>query len=150
LTSHAAESAGRRLTQDHKLAGKRVLIVEDEPLIAMVLADYLTEAGCQVVGPAQRLEAAQTLIDREEFDGALVDGNLAGKPVTELALALTRKRVPFVFVTGYGREALPPGFHDAPMIEKPFTPEQVIAALERLFETGGNIVSLKRPSKRDA
>lgn len=129
------------------LTGKRIFVVEDEPLIAMVLADYLGEAGCHVVGPAQSLPKAKALVESETFDAALVDGNLAGQPVTDIAVALTKKGIPFVFVTGYGREGLPAGFQDAPIIEKPFTQEQVIGALERLFNAGVNVVALKQPRR---
>lgn len=125
------------------LAGKRVLIVEDEALISLVLVDYLTDAGCDVIGPAQTLERAKALIASERIDAALVDGNLSGHSVEDVALGLTHRNVPFVFVTGYGREALPAGFRDALIVEKPFTQEQVVGALERLFHPGNNIVALK-------
>src|SRR5690606_30707009 len=92
------------------LAGKRVLIVEDEPLIAMTLADYLGEAGCEVVGPASSLARARVMIDAARFDAALLDGNLSGDRVDDLAARLTQRGIPFVFITGYGREALPIGF----------------------------------------
>jgi PAS domain S-box-containing protein len=127
------------------LAGKRVLVIEDEPLIAMVLSDYLADAGCTPVGPAQSLPRALTLIREEAFDAALVDGNLAGRSVDEIAVALTQRGVPFVFVTGYGREALPQAFREAKVVEKPFTQDQVIGALERLLARGGNISPLRAP-----
>lgn len=129
--------------QPHSLGGKRVLVVEDEPLIAMVLTDYLADAGCVAVGPAQTLDRALALIAAETFDAALVDGNLAGRSVDQVAVALTQHSVPFVFVTGYGREALPSGFQDALIVEKPFTQAQVIGALERLFAPGANVAPLR-------
>jgi hypothetical protein len=73
-------------------------------------------------------------------DAALVDGNLAGRRVDQIVAALQDRHIPFAFVTGYGREALPPGFDNAPIIEKPFTQEQVIATLERLLS---NVVPLR-------
>jgi PAS domain S-box-containing protein len=133
-----ADAAAHRL--QHSLKGKRILIVEDEPLIGMVLTDYLGDAGCEVVGPAQNIERAKILVANETFDAALVDGNLAGKAVDEVAIALDSRDIPFAFVTGYGREALPAGFEDAPIVEKPFTQEQVVATLERLFS---NVVTLR-------
>lgn len=129
--------------QRQSLAGKRILVVEDEPLIAMVLTDYLSDAGCIPVGPAQNLERAMQLIREETFDAALVDGNLAGRSVDEIAVALTQRRTPFAFVTGYGREALPIGFQDALIVEKPFTQDQVIGALERLLAPGDNVSPLR-------
>jgi two-component sensor histidine kinase len=122
------------------LEGKRILVVEDEPLIAMVLTDYLSDAGCEIVGPAQSLDKAKALVADAAIDAALVDGNLAGKRVDEIAIALNSRDIPFVFVTGYGRDALPDGFADAPIVEKPFTQEQVVSALERLFS---NVVALR-------
>lgn len=134
--------------QRQSLAGKRILIVEDEPLIGMVLTDYLGDAGCIAVGPAQNLDRALTLIREETFDAALVDGNLAGRSVDEIAVALTQRRTPFAFVTGYGREALPTGFQEALIVEKPFTADQVTGALERLLAPGDNVSPLRaRQSK---
>lgn len=132
--------------QRQSIAGKRVLIVEDEPLIGMVLTDYLSDAGCIPIGPAQNVARALTLIREETFDAALVDGNLAGRSVDEIAVALTQRRVPFVFVTGYGREALPQGFREAMIVEKPFTQDQVISSLERLLSPGSNVAPL-RPTR---
>lgn len=125
------------------LQGRRVLIIEDEPLIAMVLTDYLSDVGCEAVGPAQSVAKALAAIQEQSFDAALVDGNLAGQPVGELALALTQKGAPFAFVTGYGREALPYGFQNALMVEKPFSQEQIVATLDQLLNTEPNIVALK-------
>ena len=129
--------------QRQSLAGKRVLVIEDEPLIGMVLTDYLTDAGCIPVGPAQNVDRALTLIREETFDAALVDGNLAGRAVDEIAVALTQRRTPFAFVTGYGREALPVGFQEALIVEKPFTQDQVTGALERLLSPGDNVSTLR-------
>lgn len=128
------------------LGQRRILIVEDEPLIGMVLTDYLEDAGCTVLGPAQSLDVARKLATDEVFDAALVDGNLAGRSVHEIAVALRQRKIPFAFVTGYGREALPPGYDDAPIVEKPFTQEQVVTTLERLLS---NVVTL-RAGRRDA
>lgn len=103
--------------------------------------DYLDEAGCVVVGPAQSLDKATSLARTADMDGALVDGNLAGRTVDDVAQALRERGIPFAFVTGYGRDTLPGGCDAAPIVEKPFTEEQVIAALERMFT---NVVSLRK------
>ncbi|MGQ0534123.1 MAG: response regulator [Caulobacteraceae bacterium] len=139
LVREAAPSVAGELAQRNGLKGKRILIVEDEPLIAMVLTDYLDDAGCEIVGPAQSVGKAKALANDEAIDAALVDGNLAGKPVDEIASALSEREIPFAFVTGYGRDSLPPGYADAPIVEKPFTQDQVVTALERLFS---NVVTL--------
>jgi len=126
-----------------RLTGKRVLLVEDEALLAMVLVDYLTEAGCVVVGPAYTIEKATAMINEATFDAALLDVNLSGRTSQDLALALTQKGVPFAFVTGYGREGLPTTFRQAMMVEKPFTQNLVLGALEQLLNKTGNISQLQ-------
>jgi PAS domain S-box-containing protein len=137
---HAAAAS-----QKPTLSGKRVLIVEDETLIAMVAVDYLEEAGCEIVGPASTIQAALDFVETREIDAALLDGNLAGRRVDEIAAALTKKGVPFAFVTGYGREALPAPFREALIVEKPFSQDQLIAVLKRILATGGdNVVGLKK------
>ncbi len=115
------------------LHGKRVLIVEDEPLLAMDLESTLQDAGCVVVGPAANLQAAHRLIATETLDAALLDANLAGHPVGELAAALADKAVPFAFASGYGREALPGAYRDAPLLQKPIDADDLLALLTDLL-----------------
>jgi DNA-binding response OmpR family regulator len=104
----------------------KVLVVEDEPLVALDIAAVLNEAGCTVIGPAADLAAASKLIKESAFDVALLDANLNGHGVGELAQALGQSRVPFGFLTGYSREGLPIDFRQAPMVQKPFRPAQLI------------------------
>jgi PAS domain S-box-containing protein len=143
-----ARSSGPSLRQTHddrrRLDGKRILIVEDEPLVAMELESNLTAAGCEVIGPAGTLEQAKSLVAQREFDAALVDVNLAGRAVDEIAAALTQKNCPFAFVTGYGREALPRGFQDAVLLGKPFGRAQVLAAVEVLLYRRAGVVPLRQ------
>jgi PAS domain S-box-containing protein len=120
-------------TRDH-VRVQRVLVVEDEPLVAMDLEESLSAAGCEVIGPAGNLEQARRLIGEGAFDAALLDLNLSGAPVDELAVALTQKEKPFAFVTGYGREALPRGFGDMPLLIKPFAREHLLATVQRLLQ----------------
>ena len=127
------------------LIGKRILIVEDEPIIAMALMDDLADLGCAIIGPAHAPPQAHALIDSETIDAALLDGNLSGQRVDELAARLVQRGVPFVFVTGYGREALPARFQHARVVEKPFTRHQIAEALISLFDTGGDVVRLRAP-----
>ena len=141
----SAEAALRSAANARVLIGKRILVVEDEPLIAMTLMDDLADLGCCVVGPAHSVAQARTLMETETIDGALLDGNLSGQRVDELAAALTQKSKPFAFVTGYGREALPAGFQHAQIVEKPFTREQIAAALVSLFDQGGDVIRLRAP-----
>src|SRR5258708_14074426 len=94
----------------HTLHGKRILLIEDEPLVAMDVESTLTAAGCKGVGQAATLERAKQLIEEADCDAALVDVNLAGQPVDELTTLLTRRNRPFSFVTGYVREHSPAVF----------------------------------------
>jgi PAS domain S-box-containing protein len=125
------------------LKGKRILIIEDEPLISMDLEANLTRAGCDIVGPASTLDQAKLLVEKADFDAALVDANLAGRPVDELASALTRRNIPFAFVTGYGRDALPAAFGEGIVLDKPFTQEQLLTMVGQLFDRGAGVVQLR-------
>ena len=89
------------------LEGIRVLIVEDEFLVATLIEDMLTSAGCVVSGPIPRLAEALDAVDCGTFDAAVLDVNLGGDRVYPVADALSRRNVPFVFVTGYGTGVLP-------------------------------------------
>lgn len=111
------------------LKGKRILVIEDEPLVSVDIETILSESGFAVAGPAVNVAHARRMIETETFDGALVDANLDGSPVDELASALVSREIPFVFLTGYGRESLPNAFRHASMIEKPFTREQLVSAM---------------------
>lgn len=126
------------------IRGKRILVVEDEIIIALDVVDKLAERGCQVVGPAATYEEAQRLIAEDAFDCALLDANLAGRGVDELAAALTQRNTPFAFVTGYGREALPLAFRDAPMIAKPFSAQQLYDLIEHIFVRQGETIALRQ------
>lgn len=132
------------------LAGKRILVVEDEPLVALDVVASLESEGVTGVGPAGTAAAALRLIETEEVDAALLDANLKGRPVDEIAAALTRRNIPFAFVTGYDRDSLPRAFRAAPMVSKPFTPEELLAAAERLMspsdELGQSSAIVGRPA----
>ncbi len=116
------------------LAGKRILVVEDEPLVALDMISSLERANAQVAGPACTVKQALEIIASTLLDGALLDGNLHGLPVDSIATALTRRNIPFVFVTGYGRESLPPGFSTVKILGKPFTGDQLLNAAIHLAE----------------
>jgi PAS domain S-box-containing protein len=124
------------------LAGVRVLVVEDEPLIAMDIEERLLAAGGDVIGPAANPETARRLIAETSPDAALLDANLAGSRVDDLALELRRRRVPFAFATGFGRDSLPPEFPDAPLLAKPFGTEELVQMVRALLagnETAGRL-----------
>jgi CheY-like chemotaxis protein len=95
------------------------LVVEDEPLVAMNLSKSLAELGFSVVGPYSTLAKAATAAVETEVDAALLDVNLSGETVYPVAEILASKNVPFAFITGYGTEALPGKYANAPVLEKP-------------------------------
>jgi CheY-like chemotaxis protein len=112
------------------LAGRRVLVVEDEMIVAMLLQDMLADLGCAVVGPAHVLEDALDLARREHrLDVALLDVNLAGKPVFAVADALRELGVPAIFSTGYGDAGLREVDRGAPVLQKPFRVGDLARAL---------------------
>jgi CheY-like chemotaxis protein len=115
-------------------AALRILVVEDELMISMLVEDMLTELGHQVAGVAASLEEATRLAREAEFDGALLDVNLNGKKVDAVAEALVVRNIPFVFTTGYGQQGVPDAFRDRPTLQKPYQIEQLGAALTRAIK----------------
>ena len=127
-----------------RLAGKRVLVVEDEPLVALDIVAALEGAGVDVVGSAGTAKEALHIIDNTLLDAALLDANLRGHPVGEIAAALAARNVPFLFVTGYGRENLPRAFAKTAVLSKPFSQEQLIAAATLLVEAPATVHRLRK------
>jgi len=115
------------------VTGKRILVIEDEFLIGLEMQSLLTDAGFGVVGPAATVPAALKHISEGNFDAALVDANLGGASIEGVTTALANRGTPFVLVTGYGRKSLPQLLADAPLIQKPFDPRDVIDAVRRLL-----------------
>jgi two-component sensor histidine kinase len=107
------------------LRGQRVLVVEDEALVAMELAQILSAAGAQVVGPVGDVESALALIEAGGVDRALLDINLAGRPVTPVASALSRRSIPFIYLTGYQEPDVEGGL----VLRKPASPATLLGAL---------------------
>jgi len=110
---------------DEKLNGLRILVVEDEAAISMLLEDMLMDFGCQVVGPAARLTTALEMVEAESFDLAILDVNLAGDPIYPVAEALARRDVPFIFSTGYGGGGIKDPFRNRPVVQKPFGQQEL-------------------------
>lgn len=110
----------------------RVLIVEDEMLVAMLIEDAITDLGHEVVGPAMRLETAMEVADSGDFDFAILDINLAGKHSFPVADRLSELGIPFIFASGYGAAGLNERYRSAAVIQKPFAADQIAAALRQL------------------
>lgn len=119
-----------------RLSGLRVLVVEDETLVAMLLEDMLSDIGCQVVGPVPRVAKALDIVtDRNTaLDVAILDVNVAGQEVFPVAEALVGRGVPFAFATGYGDSGVPDTWRGRPVLQKPFRQEQITAALARALD----------------
>lgn len=108
-----------------------VFVVEDEALVALNLEDMLADLGCRVVGPVMRLSRAIEFFEEAPLpDIAILDVNLAGEPVFELAERIDSKGVPIVFATGYGRAGLPDDWHRWPILQKPYTLDDVAGSLK--------------------
>lgn len=125
-------------------AGLRLLVVEDELLIAVDLIDRLDNFGCESVRAVSAEEDCLNALEESVFDCALLDANLHGRPVDKIAAALTRRQVPFVFVTGYGRAGLPIAFQQAPVLSKPVSDDQLIEAIKEV--TSGPMQTIRLSS----
>jgi CheY-like chemotaxis protein len=111
-----------------------VLIVEDDPLIGLLLQDMLEQAGCRYVGPAGSIAAAMTAIDNTpSLDGAVLDCNLGSERVWPVADRLVALEIPFVFSTGYGEAGIVPRFRAYPVLAKPYSPTALKNALVRVL-----------------
>jgi two-component SAPR family response regulator len=123
------------LQTDPRLKGLRVIVVEDETLVAILLEDMLLELGCEVVGTAHRVARALDLLQQSEPDAAVLDVNIAGDEVYPVAEVLAERSIPFVFATGYGARGLRDAWRDRPIVQKPFQVEHLsqglLAALGR-------------------
>ena len=116
----------------NKLAGKRVLVVEDEPIVAMTVEDMLISLGCEVVGPASHRTPALELAETATLDAAVLDININAGRSYPVADALRRRAIPFLFATGYGEEGIENGAK-APVLQKPYRQDQIETALSDLF-----------------
>lgn len=116
------------------LAGLRILVVEDEMLIAMLVEEMLLDLRCEVVGPVSTLDDALAAIRQHRLDGALLDANLHGRSSSPVADALLSRAVPFLLVTGYDRhDGEPPVLQAASRINKPFALEDLARGMIAAF-----------------
>jgi len=116
------------------LNGTRVLVIEDEYYLADDLSRALARAGAEIVGPIGTLEEASRQVEADEFDCAVLDMNLRGEFVFQLAERLVDARTPFIIATGYNQASLPDILVDVPRIEKPFAPHPVVEAIARIAD----------------
>ena len=116
-----------------ELSGRRILVIEDSPVVAPFTVDLLEELGCKAVGPAPNMAAARELIENETFDAALVDIHIRGERVFPLCEVLEAKGVPFVLTSGYADWNMPDKWEEQPRLQKPYTVDQVARALADLL-----------------
>jgi CheY-like chemotaxis protein len=123
------------LPADHthlRLVAPRVLVVEDEMTVAMLIEDMVSELAYEVAAVVPRLEDAMRLVDSEIFDIAVLDVHLNGKTVFAFAEELQEREIPFVFATAYGPGAIPAKFQNRAVLRKPFGPVELRKALMQL------------------
>jgi CheY-like chemotaxis protein len=111
------------------VAALPILVVEDEFLIALDIVAALEQAGIAVAGPASTVQDAIAAIEGQQIRGVLLDAHLGGESVGRIADALKTRAIPFAFVSGYGRESLPEAYRQVPLVRKPFTDKDLLAAI---------------------
>lgn len=114
-------------------SGLRVFLVEDEFHVLLLLEEMLAEIGCTIVATASSVSSALEKAQTCEADAAVLDVNLAGQKVYPVADCLRRRGIPFLFSTGYGIGGIEQPWRSYPVVEKPYLPEQLSAALARLM-----------------
>lgn len=116
------------------LAGLRILIVEDDALVALNLQEFVESLGCTVIGPTGRLAEALDVLDRVPIDGAMLDINLHGEMVYPLAERLAERQIPMLFCSGYAfTQAVPPKFQSYPQVAKPMVEHTLRTAMTETF-----------------
>jgi CheY-like chemotaxis protein len=119
------------MTSEAKAAvGRRVLVVEDESMIRMLLDGMLSDIGYTMTAEAGALDEAMALAKQEEFDVAILDVNLHNEPITPVAEILTQRGLPFVFATGADLRGVPQAYRSHPTLQKPFRVEELKRALQ--------------------
>jgi CheY-like chemotaxis protein len=124
---------GRSGGSPEALHGRRILVVEDSPVVAQACEDMLGDMGCVVIGPATNMAAALQLATEEEFDGALVDINIRGGKAFPVLKILAGRDIPFLLASGYADWSMPEEWQERPRLAKPYSPnllrETLIALL---------------------
>lgn len=122
------------MSADDRLRGRRILLVEDSPVVGPFTAELLGELGCVVVGPAPNMAAARELVEGDApIDAAMMDVHIRGERVFPLCDALAARGVPFVLTSGYADWQMPEKWEDRPRLMKPYTIDQVEEALASLL-----------------
>jgi len=119
-------------SQAHAAAGKRILVVEDEPMIRMLLDGMLADLGYTMAAEAGGIDEAVAAAKQGDFDAAILDVNLNGQPITPVVEVLVQRGLPFVFATGYGQRGVPEAYRSTVTLQKPFQLEALEQALKAI------------------
>ena len=130
------------MTAPTTLDGCRILVVEDDMMIALHVEEALQSLGCIVVGPVGKLPVALCLAADEPLDAAILDVTIRGGQTFPVAERLAARDIPFVFASGYGDWALPEAFRDQPRLTKPFTTRDLEARVRALCSQSTRAASL--------
>lgn len=114
------------------LAGRHILVVEDEMLVLLLIEDILFDLGCESVSAAATVDRALALIHAQDFDAATLDMNLNGTGTDAVADALAAREVPFVFATGHGTQAIRTSHRERPVLRKPFQESELVSIVTGL------------------
>jgi len=109
----------------------RIMLVEDEALIALMLEDMVEAMGCAVTGLAPRIALGVSMAASGDFDLAILDVNVAGENIEPVAERLAQRGIPFIFATGYGEAGVPLRYRGRPVVAKPFRSEQLESAIQK-------------------
>lgn len=121
------------MSRHNDLAGRRILLVEDESLVCVLTEDILAEAGCNIE-LAMRLDSGLQIAQDANLDAAILDINLGqGTTSYPIAQALAQRGVPFLFVSGYGADGLDARWRHIPVLQKPYTPEDLVRAVSAMM-----------------
>jgi CheY-like chemotaxis protein len=130
LGGPAVECRSRRqMPPDGLMPNARLLIVEDEYLIRLLLEDMLVELGCSIAAVASNLDDGKQAAQTAQIDLAVLDVNIDGEQVFPIADILRDRKIPFIFITGYGARGLPDQYRDSPALQKPFQARDLETAL---------------------
>ena len=119
-------------SEPNAAVGRRILVVEDELMIRMLLDGMLEDIGYTMTAEAGAIEEAVALAKKGDFDAAILDVNLNGQPITPVVEALIERGLPFVFATGYGARGVPEAYRNNPTLQKPFQTEALEQALKAI------------------
>lgn len=132
---HRESETAQGIKHGMTLEGRNILIVEDEPIIGLVLEDKLLDRGAMPV-LAQSMDSATKAIERQPFDLAILDVNIHGQQSYPLARTLRERATPVIFVTGYGEALHPADFASVPTLTKPYSVQALDSALAAAIAQG--------------